>query len=128
MKISSLISAALSIAAVLGLSSCLSSDDQTQPITVYVTVQDPSGLTGVTGGQNVSLISTTGYNYTATTDGSGTATFTDVIPDIYNISTSWSITSDQYMAATGETVQHDFYINTICGRNAFYFKDSLTCF
>ena len=109
-KISFTISAALGIAAVLGMSSCLSSDDQTQPITVYVTVQDPSGLTGVTGGQNVSLISSTGYSYTATTDGSGTATFTDVIPDIYNISTSWSITSDQYMAATGETVQHGTYV------------------
>ena len=94
----------------LGLSSCLSSDDQTLPITIYVNVEDPSGLTGVTGGRAVSLISNTGYSYTATTDGSGTATFTDVIPDVYNISTSWSITSDQYMEATGETVQHGTYV------------------
>ncbi len=94
----------------LGLSSCLSSDDQTQPITVYVNVENPSGLTGVTGGQTVTLISSTGYNYTATSDADGLATFTNVIPDIYNVSASWSITSDQYMEATGETVQHGTYV------------------
>lgn len=94
----------------LGLSSCLSSDDQTQPITIYVNVENPSGLSDVTGGQTVSMISSTGYNYTALTDADGTATFTNVIPDIYNVSASWSITSDQYMEATGETVQHGTYV------------------
>ena len=94
----------------LGLSSCLSSDDQTQPITIYVNVENPSGLSGLTGGQTVSLISSTGYNYIAQTDADGTATFTNVIPDIYNVSVSWSITSDQYMEATGETVQHGTYV------------------
>lgn len=94
----------------LGLSSCLSSDDQTLPITIYVNVENPSGLSGLTGGQTVSLISSTGYNYMAKTDADGTATFTNVIPDIYNISASWSITSDQYMEATGETVQHGTYV------------------
>jgi hypothetical protein len=94
----------------LGLSSCLSSDDQTQPITIYVNVENPSGLSGLTGGQTVSLISSTGYNYMAQTDAAGTATFTNVIPDIYNVSASWSITSDQYMEATGETVQHGTYV------------------
>ena len=94
----------------LGLSSCLSSDDQTQPITIYVNVENPSGLSGLTGGQTVSLISSTGYNYIAQTDADGTATFTNVIPDIYNVSASWSITSDQYMEATGETVQHGTYV------------------
>jgi len=94
----------------LGLSSCLSSDDQTLPITIYVNVENPSGLSGLTGGQTVSLISSTGYNYIAQTDADGTATFTNVIPDIYNVSASWSITSDQYMEATGETVQHGTYV------------------
>ena len=94
----------------LGLSSCLSSDDQTLPITIYVNVENPSGLSGLTGGQTVSLISSTGYNYMAKTDANGTATFTNVIPDIYNVSASWSITSDQYMEATGETVQHGTYV------------------
>ena len=94
----------------LGLSSCLSSDDQTLPITIYVNVENPSGLSGLTGGQTVSLISSTGYNYMAKTDADGTATFTNVIPDIYNVSASWSITSDQYMEATGETVQHGTYV------------------
>ena len=94
----------------LSLSSCLSSDDQTLPITIYVNVENPSGLSGLTGGQTVSLISSTGYNYMAKTDADGTATFTNVIPDIYNVSASWSITSDQYMEATGETVQHGTYV------------------
>ena len=94
----------------LGLSSCLSSDHQTLPITIYVNVENPSGLSRLTGGQTVSLISSTGYNYMAQTDAAGTATFTNVIPDIYNVSASWSITSDQYMEATGETVQHGTYV------------------
>ncbi len=64
----------------------------------------------MTGGQTVSLISSTGYNYIAQTDADGTATFTNIIPDIYNVSASWSITSDQYMEATGETVQHGTYV------------------
>ena len=100
----------LAFISALGLSSCLSSDDQTQPITIYVNVENPSGLSGLTGGQTVSLISSTGYNYIAQTDADGTATFTNVIPDIYNVSASWSITSDQYMEATGETVQHGTYV------------------
>ena len=100
----------LAFISALGLSSCLSSDDQTQPITIYVNVENPSGLSGLTGGQTVSLISSTGYNYIAQTDADGTATFTNIIPDIYNVSASWSITSDQYMEATGETVQHGTYV------------------
>ena len=100
----------LAFISALGLSSCLSSDDQTQPITIYVNVENPSGLSGLTGGQTVSLISSTGYNYIAQTDADGMATFTNVIPDIYNVSASWSITSDQYMEATGETVQHGTYV------------------
>ena len=100
----------LAFISALGLSSCLSSDDQTQPITIYVNVENPSGLSGLTGGQTVSLISSTGYNYIAQTDADGTATFTNVIPDIYNVSASWSISSDQYMEATGETVQHGTYV------------------
>ncbi len=101
---------ALTLTAALTLTSCLSNDSQTQPITIYVSVAEPSGLSGVTSGQNVTLISSTGNSYTATTDASGTATFAQIIPDIYNISASWSITSDQYMEATGETVQHGTYV------------------
>lgn len=106
----SFLTTSLAFISALGLSSCLSSDDQTQPITIYVNVENPSGLSGLTGGQTVSLISSTGYNYMAQTDADGTATFTNVIPDIYNVSASWSITSDQYMDATGETVQHGTYV------------------
>ena len=106
----SFLTTSLIFTAALALNSCLSSDDQTQPITIYVNVENPSGLSGLTGGQTVSLFSSTGYNYMAQTDAAGTATFTNVIPDIYNVSASWSITSDQYMEATGETVQHGTYV------------------
>ena len=106
----SFLTTSLAFISALGLSSCLSNDDQTQPITIYVNVENPSGLSGLTGGQTVSLISSTGYNYMAQTDADGTATFINVIPDIYNVSASWSITSDQYMEATGETVQHGTYV------------------
>ena len=106
----SFLTTSLAFISAIGLSSCLSSDDQTQPITIYVNVENPSGLSGLTGWQTVSLISSTGYNYMAQTDADGTATFTNVIPDIYNVSASWSITSDQYMDATGETVQHGTYV------------------
>ena len=36
--------------------------------------------------------------YTANTDQNGIAIFKDIIPDIYNISTSWDITSDEYIS------------------------------
>ena len=108
-KISSLPVLTLCLTATLGLTGCLSDDDQTLPITIYVNVENPSGLSGLTGGRTVTLISSTGYSYAATTDANGQATLTGVIPDIYNISTSWDITSDQYMQATGQTVQHGTY-------------------
>lgn len=108
--ISSILTGTLSLAAALTLTSCLSNDGQTQPITIYVNVEDPTGLSGVTGGQAVSLVSSSGYSYTSTTDASGTATFTEVIPDIYNISASWNMSSDEYMEATGETVQNGTYV------------------
>jgi len=38
----------------------------------------------------------------ATTDAQGTATFTGLIPDVYNISCSWDITADEYHQLTGE--------------------------
>ena len=92
------------------LSSCLSADDQTQPLTVYVSLQDPAGLQGVTGGRTVTLASSSGLSYSATTDAAGLATFAGVIPDVYTVSASWTITSDQYAAATGQTVQHGTYV------------------
>jgi hypothetical protein len=43
-----------------------------------------------------------GNKLTATTNAEGIATFTGLIPDVYDISCSWEITNEQYMALTGE--------------------------
>lgn len=44
--------------------------------------------------------------YTANTDQNGIAIFKDIIPDIYNISTSWDITSDEYISMSDSLVEN----------------------
>jgi len=95
--------AALSIAAFFGFSAC--SDDETEipatvGITINVQVENPKGFTGLTSGQSVFLTNTEdNKTYVAITDENGVATFSDMIPNVYSISTSWKISSEKLFAA-----------------------------
>ena len=91
------------------LTACSSDDNGTQALTLQVKVLLPEGFTGNgNAGQQVTL-TRNGQTYTVTTDEQGVATFLGVVPDIYDIATSWEITAEQYMAMTGKEVQNENY-------------------
>ena len=85
------------------LASCIDYDDATKEITARVKLTMPaefvngSDLAGhtITMQQGSTLL-------TATTDADGIATFSSLIPDIYDISCSWEITGDEYHKFTGD--------------------------
>ncbi|MBO4597704.1 MAG: DUF4876 domain-containing protein [Bacteroidaceae bacterium] len=92
------------------MTACSSSDDSVSALSITVQVSAPENAKGLElSGKTVTI---TGENrsYTGTTDEGGKAVIGDVIPGVYTVSTSWDITSEQYMAATGETVQNGKYI------------------
>lgn len=57
-------------------------------------------------GHTVSL-QLNGVTYSAQTDAAGVATFSNIVPDVYNISTSWDITSSEYNRITGSSQVND---------------------
>lgn len=94
------------LAALLALltlaTACADFDDATQPATVQVQLVQPATFTGTAdlSGKTVTL-AIGAQTISATTDGHGLATFTGIVPDVYDISTSWTISGDEYRAATG---------------------------
>lgn len=95
------------------LTGCIDFDDATQPISLKVQVEMPQQLSGAElAGHNV-IISLDKQTITAQTDASGMAIFQNIVPDVYDISTSWKMTAQEYAALTGESVQNGKY--TISG-------------
>ena len=91
------------------LTGCIDFDDATQPISLKVQVEMPQQLSGAElAGHNV-IISLGNKTITAQTDASGMATFQNIVPDVYDISTSWKMTAQEYAALTGESVQNGKY-------------------
>ena len=83
------------------LASCIDYDDATTEIAVRVQLTMPSEFTGNTGMAGHEIVLQQGNTrLKAVTDDQGTATFTNLIPDVYDISCSWEITSDQYRQMT----------------------------
>ena len=83
------------------LTGCCNFDDATHEVSVIVQLQQPDdcvsdiNLEGKTvsffnGGQVTSVV----------TDASGKALFHNIVPDMYDISTSWSISADEYHSVT----------------------------
>ncbi len=90
----------LSLLALLTAFSC-SSDDTTHYISVKIQVVMPTGFKSSVSyaGQEVKL--TKGSQVlTAVTDEKGIAQFTNLIPDVYDVSTSWEISGDEYVTMT----------------------------
>lgn len=86
----------------VALASCADFNDATEATQVSVQIVQPADFTSATnvGGKTVAM--TLGQQRVeTTTDANGVATFHDIVPDIYTISTSWTITGDEYRAATG---------------------------
>ena len=85
------------------LSSCVGFDDATHALSVRVRLQLPPEFATSSGlsGHDVTLYYA-GQRTTATTDDAGVATFQGLVPDVYDISTSWKLTAADYHALTGD--------------------------
>lgn len=85
------------------LNSCIDYSDATTEITARVQLAMPAEFVNGTdmAGHTVTM-QQGGTQLTATTDADGVATFTGLIPDVYDISCSWELTADQYHALTGD--------------------------
>lgn len=110
-KIRGIITLIMALCAFCGvMTSCSSDDDSVSALSITVQVVAPDNATKLDLSGKTVTISGENRTYTGTTDNSGKAVIDDVIPGLYTVSTSWNITSDEYMAATGETVQNSTYI------------------
>ncbi len=88
---------------------CSSEYTGTQALNLQIKILLPEGFSGNGNvGQRVSL-TTNGKEIFAVTDDQGVATFEGLIPDIYDITTSWEITPEQYTEMTGIEVQNENY-------------------
>lgn len=90
-------------------SSCI---DETAPQAVSeisVTVIMPEGFkSNVKFADKVVFLKSRRLTYSAKTDANGNVKFTDVVPDIYNISTSWEIDGNTYIELADTVVEnHD---------------------
>lgn len=84
------------------LTSCVDFDDATQATSVTVQLLRPSEFAKDVDLSGKTVVLRLGSQSTsALTDAGGVATFTGIVPDVYDISTSWSITAEEYVDATG---------------------------
>jgi hypothetical protein len=63
--------------------------------------------------------------YTTNTDQNGIAVFKDIIPDIYNISTSWDVNSDEYINMSDTLVENRPALISGIASSKRIFKDSI---
>jgi len=86
--------------------SCIDYDDATEAATVKVQLVMPETfIANDFEGHDITITSEgSSQRIIASTDNDGIATFSGIIPDIYNIATSWEITSDEYRRLTGDSV------------------------
>lgn len=83
---------------------CTDFDDATGTVSVAVQLEQPATFTTKADldGKTVTLL-IGAQAITATTNAEGMATFTGIVPDVYDISTSWTMGGTEYQAATGST-------------------------
>ncbi|MBQ3700981.1 MAG: DUF4876 domain-containing protein [Prevotella sp.] len=93
----------VALGGLLCMASCVDYNDATDYISATVRLEMPAEFTQGTDyeGHDITL-QLNGQRITATTNNEGVATFTNLIPDVYDISTSWEITNAQYQALTGD--------------------------
>lgn len=90
------------------LTGCIDFDDATEAISVDIQVTSPQDYPQANlQGHTITLAGT--HTFTATTDAQGVAHFENIIPDIYNASTSWKVSAEEYAHTTGKTVENKDY-------------------
>lgn len=84
------------------ISSCSNDDEGISLVKVSVQLELPEEFINPDlAGHNVVLSSNEIGELQATTNKEGVAIFEKVVPGVYNINTSWSLTADEYREATG---------------------------
>ena len=101
------------LATALMLTGCIDFDDATQTVSVKVQVELPRELSAADLSGHTVTMTNNGQTFSTTTDANGIATFVNIIPDVYDVATSWKITSEEYTNITGEFVTNGKY--TISG-------------
>jgi hypothetical protein len=91
------------LAAVLSLCSCVDFNDVTSEVTTRVQLAMPAEFVNGSDLASHTIVMQQGNTrLTATTDADGLATFTGIIPDVYDISCAWEISADEYHQLTGD--------------------------
>lgn len=92
------------------LTACVDYNEVSRLVNVKIQLQAPNGFNASTDLANHDITIVNGTRKaTATTDANGIATFPGILPDVYDISTSWDITGDEYKAATGSATAEEVY-------------------
>lgn len=95
----------------VAMQSCTNEDEGTQAVTLTVNLKMPEIFVNeFTKELSVNLIKNGNVISTAQTTSSNVAIFNDVIPDVYDLSVSGELTSEEYSELTGETVQNGTYV------------------
>ena len=90
-------------AAILAFTSCVDYNDATTETSVRIQLQQPEEFTTSADLTGHNIIMMQGEKrLSATTDATGMAIFSNLIPDVYDISCSWELTSDEYRQLTGD--------------------------
>lgn len=102
----------LSALAITNMASCVNYNDATTAVSVNVQVVAPEEFVnkGDFSGQTVTITNKNNQSKQAITDASGIATFDNIIPDVYSISTSWYVTEDTYKQLTGKEIKDQFAV------------------
>lgn len=93
----------LTIAALGLFNACIDYDDATRETTARIQLAMPAEFINGSDLQGHDIVLMQGTNrLVGTTDADGVATFSGLIPDIYDISCSWEISGDRYQQLTGD--------------------------
>ena len=106
------------------VSGCIDYSDSTTEINVKVQLQMPAEFTQGSDleGHTIQL-TYNGNTHTAITDANGIVEFSGIIPDVYDLSTTWDISNADYERLTGEKPQGNGC--TVSGSlNATFIKDN----
>ena len=84
------------------LASCVDYGDATQEVTARVKLTMPAEFNATDNEGHEIRLMQGGKTLTAITDAQGIATFTGIIPDVYDVSCSWELTAEEYQQMTGD--------------------------